>query len=308
MTGEAWYRTHAEHLWAIAYRMTGSAADADDVVQDTFERALSTPTLRHDLPLRPWLVRVALHASIDVLRRRRRAGYRGPWLPEPIDTAGAHSEGASPAARYDLLESVSFAFLLALEALSPRARAVLLLRDVFDYPVREVAALLSMSEGHTKVTHHRARRLLSTYDRRPVVPTRALQERTREALARLMFHLAARDLAGIEALLADEVRSLTDANGRFTAARLPVVGRHKVALFWSRLAPSQAASIELRMINGLPALLTELRGQKPHVAPRSLLLLRLDGQGMDQGSILELHLLAAPDKLQRLLARPAAPS
>ena len=78
---------HRRFLWGISYRMTGSAADADDVVQDTFVRAIEHPPARTDEPLRPWLVKVALNLSRDVLRRRKRREYVGPWLPSPIDTA-----------------------------------------------------------------------------------------------------------------------------------------------------------------------------------------------------------------------------
>ena len=119
------YSEQRPFLWSLCYRMLGSAADAEDVVQDTFVRAIEHPPARTDLPIRPWLVKVALNRSRDVLRRRQRRHYVGPWLPSPIDTG---DESAPPAhepivdgvhaleGRYDLLESVSFAFLLALEA------------------------------------------------------------------------------------------------------------------------------------------------------------------------------------------------
>src|SRR5262245_40278849 len=164
---------HRRHLWGLCYRMTGNAADADELVQETFVRALERPPARTDQPWRPWLVRVAMNLSRDLLRRRRRSPYRGTWLPSPIETgedeaAPAYeisgSSGASTEGRYELLESVSFAFLLALEALTPTQRAVLLLRDVFDYSVHEVADALGLSEANVKVTHHRARRAMATYD------------------------------------------------------------------------------------------------------------------------------------------------
>src|SRR5437868_10514213 len=132
---------HKRFLWGICYRMTGSAADAEDIVQDTFVRALEKPPTDMEAPLRPWLVKVALNLSRDQLRRRRRREYFGPWLPSPVSTEDdgplpiyePTAPGISPVARYDLLESVTLAFLLALEVLTPAQRAVLLLRDVFDY-------------------------------------------------------------------------------------------------------------------------------------------------------------------------------
>ena len=134
---------HRPFLWSLCYRLCGDAADAEDLVQDTFVRALQHPPSRTDAPWRPWLVKVALNLGRDLLRRRRRRGYVGPWLPAPVDEPPA-AEGAGPGARYDRLESVTVAFLLALEALTPAQRAVLLLRDVFDYSVRETAGVESL--------------------------------------------------------------------------------------------------------------------------------------------------------------------
>jgi RNA polymerase sigma factor (sigma-70 family) len=128
----------------LCYRMTGNAADADDLVQETFVRAWKSPPERTEEPWRPWLARVAMNLSRDLLRRRKRRHYDGTWLPSPIETGDEAAappdepvdEQGDPLARYDMLESVSFAFLLALEALTPAQRAVLLLRDVFDYSVK----------------------------------------------------------------------------------------------------------------------------------------------------------------------------
>jgi RNA polymerase sigma factor (sigma-70 family) len=194
----------------MSYRMTASAADADDVVQETFVRALSHPPARTDIPLLPWLVRVALNASRDLLRRRRKREYVGPWLPQPIEL---RADGAGSAlidsadVRYDLLESASFAFLLALEALSARQRAVLLLRDVFDYSVRETAVALDVSEGAVKTAHHRARRCMQDYDcRRSGVPAERTAEAQR-ALGELMSAVIAEDVAKVEALLTADARA-----------------------------------------------------------------------------------------------------
>src|SRR5262249_47728960 len=153
--------------------LTGSAADAEDLVQSTFERALLRPPKDLDRELRPWLVRVAMNLGRDLLRKRKRRPYKGPWLPSPLETGSEASPpsfelelptGESPEARYDWLESVSFAFLLALEALTPTQRAVLILRDVFDYSVAETAAALGLSAANVKTSHHRARRAMAAYE------------------------------------------------------------------------------------------------------------------------------------------------
>ncbi len=184
------FQAHRRFIWGLCYRMTGSAADADDLMQETFLTAIRNPPRRTDEPWRPWLVRVAINLSRDLLRRRRRRDYVGQWLPSPIET-GEEVEVASfepvdpdgnPAAGYELLESVSYAFLVALEALTPTQRAVLLLRDVFDYSVNETAEALGMSQPNVKTSHHRARNAMRSYDKTRTPLTRSLQHRTREVL------------------------------------------------------------------------------------------------------------------------------
>jgi len=149
-------------LWGLCYRMTGVAADADELVQETFARAIERPPPAVDEDWHRWLVRVATNLSVDRLRARRRRAYSGSWLPSPVETPdvleSVTDERAGVEANYQRLESVSYAFLLALEALAPKARAVLILCDVFDYPAGEVAALLDTSESNVRVLHHRARR------------------------------------------------------------------------------------------------------------------------------------------------------
>jgi RNA polymerase sigma-70 factor (ECF subfamily) len=257
-------RAHERFLWGLCYRMTGVAADADELVQETYARVLSSPPERPE-QLRGWLTRVATNLARDTLRRRKREGYVGPWLPSPVETdeeeapPGVEARlpgGGTTEGRYELLESVSFAFLLALEALTPKQRAVLLLRDVFDYSVREVADCLGMSEGNVKVVHHRARAAMDAYDRERRVPTPELQSRTRQALEGFLGALFAEDVSAVEALLAGEVRALTDGGGETYASRVPLLGSERVALFFHRVANLNGApeSAEVRMMNGLPAL------------------------------------------------------
>ena len=136
---EELFAAQRPRLWGLAYRLTGSGADAEDVVQESFARLLERPPAEGQPP-RPWLVRVAVNLSIDALRRRRRRAYPGPWLPAPAERSDEDwlDSFASPAPdaslRYDLLESASYASLVALEALTPRERAVLLLRDALGCP------------------------------------------------------------------------------------------------------------------------------------------------------------------------------
>ncbi len=284
------YRAHERFLWGLCYRLTGSAADADDLVQETFVRAMEHPPARTDSSWRPWLVRVALNLGRDLLRRRKRRGYVGPWLPAPIDTGDEESPpshepvlegGQTTEGRYDLLESVSFAFLLALEALTPQQRAVLLLRDVFDYSVLETAAALEITATNVKTTHHRARRAMRDYDRGRCVPTRTLQERTRAALAQFVAALASGDVGAVEALLAESVRAISDGGGEFAAARVPVVGRHRVAVFHVKINQRYAAGgrFAVHMINGLPAIVAAMPAVLPKAAPRIVLRCEIDGAG-----------------------------
>jgi RNA polymerase sigma-70 factor (ECF subfamily) len=301
------FQAHERFLWGLCYRLTGNAADADDLVQETFVRAMERPPARTDEPWRPWLVRVALNLGRDLLRRRRRRHYEGPWLPSPIETGDEISppsyepltdaEG-NPAARYDLLESVSFAFLMALEALTPTQRAVLLLRDVFDYSVRETAAALGLSEANVKTTHHRARRAMQDYDRTRRPPTRSLQEETREVMTRFLACLGNHDVAGAEALLVEGARHLSDGGGEFFAARVPVVGREKILLFYQRVAKycGDRARFEFRMLNGLPAVITELPGAGSGYAPRTVTLCDLDREGR----IKQFYVVLASRKLTAL--------
>jgi RNA polymerase sigma-70 factor, ECF subfamily len=299
------FREHERLLRGLCYRLTGSAADADDLVQETFLRALERPPARVDEPWKPWLVRVAVNLGKDALRRRKRLAYAGPWLPSPIEAEDdlpsyeIPGEGGTEG-RYDLLESVSFAFLLALEALTPQQRAVLLLRDVFDYSVKETAAALGLSEPNIKTTHHRARRALEPYDQRRCRPSAELVARSTEALHRFLASLMSDDVAAVEAQLTEDVVALNDGGGEFFAARRPVIGASRVArlhLGIRRLGPA-VSRWEIRLLNGLPALVGERDGASVKDAPRFVLRVDIDAAGR----IAALHTVLATRKLTALRA------
>jgi RNA polymerase sigma-70 factor, ECF subfamily len=297
---------HRRFVWGLLYRLTGSAADADDLVQETFLRALERPPQRLDDPWRPWLVRVAVNLGRDHLRRRRRRGYVGPWLPSPVDTddlieaAAGSDPDASVERRYDLRESASFAFLVALERLSPQQRAVLLLRDVLDYSVREAALVLSLSEANVKTTHHRARRAMDAYDRRAERRDPARADKTQAALLRFLGALASGDVAAIEGLLAEDARGTSDGGGVHFASRVVLIGAARVAKAYAgiaRLAPPPSG-LEIRSINGLPGFVFEQAGPSERTAPRVVTLCDVDAGGR----ITEVYTVVAPAKLTRIRA------
>jgi len=288
-------------LFGLAYRMTGSGADADDIVQETFARALASPPPRQDAPWRPWLVRVALNLARDELRRRKRRSYKGPWLPEPLDDAELIEPAHEPAAttgRYELVESVSFAFLLALEALTPAQRAVLLLRDVFEYTSAEAAEALDLSEANARVLLHRARRALADYDESRFVPDRATREQSLALLGRFMACFAQQDVAGMEALLAEDVVTWNDTNGKYPAAGVAVIGRNKIARFHAgiaRLRAGQTPRIALRWLNGFPAMLVDYGGVTDRLAPRFV----TTGEFDAAGRVRRIYTVLAPAKIAR---------
>ena len=276
--------------FAIAYRMLGSVAEAEDVVQEALLRlhgALGRGE-RIESP-RAYVATVATRLAIDQLRsaRARRERYTGEWLPEPLVT----DDAGDPARRAEMADSLSLAFLVLLERLSPEQRAVLLLHDVFDYGYDEIAQIVGKSEDNTRQLASRARRHVA--ERRPRFETSREQQ---EALAERFF-AAARDgdLAGLETLLAHDVELHGDGGGKVPALARPIRGRSRVArtlLAWIRQGARIAgASIRRVEVNGQPGALL------------------LDGEGaligvwaleIADGEIKSMRSIVNPDKLQHL--------
>jgi len=291
-------------LFGLLYRLTGSSADAEDLVQSTFERALARPPRDTGRPWRPWLVRVAVNLGRDHLRRRKRSGYDGPWLPAPLETPeGAPELGvAEPPGtqgRYELMESVSYAFMLALERLTPTQRAVLLLRDVFEYSGRETADVLGISEAAARQHLVRARRTMADYERERDRRRRPTPDETRAILGRFLAAVASGETAAVEALLAEDVVLETDAGGEYHAARIPVVGRSKVARFYVNIARlSGIPRIEIRVVNGEPAVVSDIADPRPGISPRIVTLAELD----EAGRLARIYSVLASRKLQGVRA------
>ncbi|MFO0592962.1 MAG: sigma-70 family RNA polymerase sigma factor [Polyangiaceae bacterium] len=295
---------HARMLWGVCYRMTGSAADADDLVQETFVRAMERPPASLAEPIAPWLLRVAVNLGRDALRRRKRRSYVGPWLPSPIeaDEVASFEIGGEPGTegRYDLIESVSFAFLLALEVLTPSQRAVLILRDVLDRSVRETAETLGMSEANVKVVHHRARKALEPYEasRATTRPSPEVAKSTAEALQRFIVALGSGDESTVANLFAEGVESLSDGGGVFLASRVVVRGPSRVAKMFLGLTRKGSAveRFAVRMINGTPMFVAERTPRAATEAPRFVMGFEVDAAG----KITRVYTVLAPEKMTRV--------
>jgi RNA polymerase sigma-70 factor (ECF subfamily) len=271
--------------------VTGSAADADDVFQETFVRAIEDPPRDLDAPLRPWLVKVSMNLGKDSLRRRRRREYRGAWLPSPVsfddDGNGFLSDAADAGTsstterRYDLLESVSMAFLAALEVLTPQQRAVLLLRDVLDYDVRDTSKALGIGESNVKTTLHRARGALSSYDAGRLRASAGKSATARRAIETCLSALVSRDVAGLKAALSEDVIELSDGGGEFVAALNPIVGRDRVVRFFLGITPDDLSGyrIDLRSFNGAPAFVVRGPASARRRASRFVVLADVDDKG-----------------------------
>jgi RNA polymerase sigma-70 factor (ECF subfamily) len=306
LSGE-WER-HRRALWSLSYRMTGVAADADDVVQETFVRAMRDPPDR-GRPVGPWLTKVAVNVARDLLRARKRRGYTGPWLPSPLaadDDAIAEARPEAwdegPEGRYGLLESTSFAFLLALETLTPMQRAVLVLRDVLDYSVRETADAVGSSEGAVKVAHLRARRAMAGYDGGRTAVGPEVREGHLAMLQRFLAAVGAGDAAAVEALLADDVVVMSDGGGEYKAALRLLYGPARAAAFMLGIARKRGPpqGFALGVHNGLPSVIVDTGRNANRWAPRIFMQCPLDAEGR----IRRVHLVLATRKLQPARTAP----
>jgi RNA polymerase sigma-70 factor (ECF subfamily) len=289
---------HRAHLWALAYRITGTATEADDVVQETFRRAIERPPADLSRPWRPWLARVATHVAVDMLRRRMRHRYVGPWLPGPIETdelGDRLADGVDVEARYGAAESATLAFLVALEVLTPRQRAVLVLCDALGYTGPEVAEILGMTHEAVRASLSRARKAIAAYDRDRCRPSPELRARLEAAMHRLTEALGTGDPARIAACLAPDVRSTNDGGGVYRAALKVVEGPDAVARLYAGLMRKGGVPTRVleRTVNGVPALALELPQHDDRTATRSLIWLEID----DHDAIRAIHVVLAPAKL-----------
>jgi len=255
-------------LFSIAYRMLSSASEAEDVVQDAFLRYDQGRPVELRSPA-AWLAAVVTNLCLDRLRsaRAQRERYVGPWLPEPVLTGAEAANGTAtgagmlgPLETAEQRESVSFAFLLLLERLNPRERAVFVLREAFAYGYDEIAEILGLSEANCRQVFHRARQHVSE-ERVRFEPS---PRRRRELVERFIAAAEGGDLAALEALFAEDVTVWSDGGGKATAARRPLVGVADVLRFLSGLATGKYAgtfTFRTAELNGMPAMLVVLDGK-----------------------------------------------
>ncbi|MBX7117288.1 MAG: sigma-70 family RNA polymerase sigma factor [Myxococcaceae bacterium] len=277
-------RTHQKLLWGVSLRITGCAADADEVVQDTYVKLLERFGVDERRPLRPYLLTVAVNLARDRLRRRKRAGYVGPFLPSLVE-AGEEAlpleEPVSTERRYELLESVSVAFLLALEALTPKQRAALVLFEVAGLPLQEVAQALHATEGAVKVLLHRARARLAAYDVERISLDGPTAERDEQLLMRFLMCLQNGDAEGLKQLMASDAQAISDGGGEFLAARVVVHGAERIAKLYLHLAEHRGLPVtaEIRRLSGRAALVATLAEGGPNDARQFVLSLEVGKSG-----------------------------
>ncbi len=251
MNDDAFAR-HRSLLFTVAYEMLGSAADAEDVVQETWLRWAGVDQAAVRDP-RAYLVRIVTRQALNRLRSmaRRREEYVGEWLPEPLLTS------PDVAADVVLAENVSIAMLTVLETLGPTERAVFVLRDVFDTPYDEIAAALGKSPAAVRQIAHRARDHVAA--RRPRMPVSTSEQQ--EAVDRFLAAVRHGDLQGLLDVLAPDVVIVSDGGGLVAAARRPIEGAERVASFLigaARLADLEAETVWL---NGSPGGRIDIGGE-----------------------------------------------
>ncbi|MEU0598054.1 RNA polymerase sigma-70 factor [Streptomyces sp. NPDC006393] len=273
---------HRGLLFTVAYEMLGSAADAEDVLQETWMRwaGVALDTVQDQ---RAYLVRITTRQALSRLRtlRRRKESYVGPWLPEPLLTTPDVAEDI------ELADSVSMAMLLVLETLTPTERAVFVLREVFDLEYDEIAEAVDKSQAAVRQIAHRARAHVAARRPREVVSPAA----TREALEAFQQAVETGDLQSLLDILAPNVVLLGDGGGVVQAVPAPVVGARRVAELAAGLGRFGAtASLRSAQVNGHPALILRLDGEIDTVV----------AVRVDDGLITGLYAVRNPVKLSRV--------
>lgn len=283
------FQAQRPRLFGLAYRMTGSAREAEDLLQEAWLRfqAVAPATIRSPEAL---LTTIVTRLCLDHLKsaQAQREVYPGLWLPEPLPTANGLEE--DPLDTMIKLESISLAFLHLLESLSPEERAVFLLREVFDYEYREIAEFMKKSETSCRQLFSRAKKHITAH--RPRFPTNSAEHER-------VFHsfieaVASGDLDQLMAIMTQDVACYADGGGKATSALQPLHGREKVAKFVKgvqRTGLKPGDTVEMPLINGHSGLV--VRNAQGEITT----VLTLD---IADGAIQALHFIRNPDKLGHL--------
>lgn len=283
------FETYQPYLFSIAYRMLGSAMDAEDMVQETYIRyQAALPQTIHSL--KAYLTTILTRLCMDQLQlaRRKREQYIGPWLPEPILTEEA-PEAADPEKRVETEESISLAFLVLMEQLQPFERAVFLLREVFEYEFAEIATMLEKSEAACRRSFSRAKQhLINKRPRFPQAP-----EMHRQLLTSFLVAAQSGEMTALTGMLSENVVLWADGGGKIKQAPLnPIRGRDAVTRFilgTKRFWPENAR-VELEEVNGQTAMVI-------HADSSVFSVLTID---VEQGHIQTIRVIANPEKLARI--------
>jgi RNA polymerase sigma-70 factor, ECF subfamily len=271
-------------LFGVAYRMLGSATEAEDVIQEAYVR-WSRQRQEEVVAPSAYLTTIVTRLCIDQLRsaRVRRETYKGPWLPEPVE-----AEAPDPGAGAELADSLSLAFLVLLEELQPVERAAFLLHDVFDYPYDEIAGIVDRSETACRQLVSRARRRVDAPRRR----FDADHAHGRELTRRFLVACGTGDLDGLLELLSNDVVVWTDGGGKVRAAMRPVTSPYRAARFLlavTRRIPEGVSAREVDL-NGQPGMVFDENG-------RVTMALALDVHG---DRVVAVRVVTNPDKLVAL--------
>jgi RNA polymerase sigma-70 factor (TIGR02957 family) len=295
MDSTDFFDSHRSLLFSIAYRMLGSASDAEDVVQDAWLRYRSADSASIRSP-KSFATTIVTRLCLDRLKSARatREEYIGPWLPEPVLTADTEA----PDETVERAESVTLAFLVLLETLSPEERAVFILKEACDSDHAEIANTLGISVESSRQLLHRAKQRISAGKSR-VTGTPASR---RDVASRFAQALLSGDDVGLKNLLAADVGLWSDGGGKVLAARRPLLGRDEVMKFlvglyrtgYSRVGPR--GSLELSEVNGEPAFLMRLEKQLDSVYVISI----------EDEVVSGLRIIRNPDKLAYIDAQLAS--
>ena len=272
--------THRSLLFTVAYEMLGSAADAEDVVQETWLRWAEVDQAEVRDP-RAYLVRIVTRQALNRLRTesRRREDYVGEWLPEPLQTAPDVADDV------ELAENVSIAMLTVLETLGPIERAVFVLHEVFETPYPEIAEVVGKTPAAVRQIAHRAREHVGA--RRPRM--RVDRDQQQVVVERFLDAVSTGNVEALVEVLAPDVVAIADGGGFAAAARKPIVGAERVAAFLSRAATLPDFVTTTTWLNGMPGIRIDVGGEATAVS-----------LAVEDGRIVRIYAIRNPHKLGSL--------